>query len=105
MKTSTGIIEGDPEADGYYLNFAWSARIGTAAESINNLLKIPQAKNAAEAMKYFCRAFICSLQLDNGRHRGQYRLSARRTLSEESRRALRGFCPIWVGMKVRTGRE
>jgi len=48
-----GILEGEPEADGYYLNFAWSARRGTAAESINNLLKIPQAKTAAEAMNYF----------------------------------------------------
>ena len=48
-----GILEGEPEADGYYLNFAWSARKGTTAESINNLLKIPQAKTAAEAMNYF----------------------------------------------------
>jgi len=48
-----GIIEGQPDENGYYLNFAWSARKGTAAESINNLLKIPQAKNAAEAMNYF----------------------------------------------------
>jgi penicillin amidase len=48
-----GILEGQPEADGYYLNFAWSARKGTAAESINNLLKIPQAKTAAETMNYF----------------------------------------------------
>jgi len=48
-----GILENEPDEDGYYLNFAWSARQGTAAESINNLLKIPQAKNAAEAMNYF----------------------------------------------------
>ena len=48
-----GILEGQPDENGYYLNFAWSARKGTAAESINNLLKIPQAKNAAEAMNYF----------------------------------------------------
>jgi len=48
-----GILEGEPDENGYYLNFAWSARKGTAAESINNFLKIPQAKNAAEAMNYF----------------------------------------------------
>ncbi len=48
-----GILEGEPEVDGYYLNFAWSARSGTAAESVDNLFKVPQAKTAAEAMKYF----------------------------------------------------
>jgi len=48
-----GILEGEPDADGYYLNFAWSARLGTTAESVNNLFKIPHAKTAAEAMKYF----------------------------------------------------
>ena len=48
-----GILEGEPEENGYYLNFAWSARQGTVAESVNNLLKIAQAKNAAEAMNYF----------------------------------------------------
>jgi len=48
-----GILEGEPDADGYYLNFAWSARLGTTAESVNNLFKIPHAKTAGEAMKYF----------------------------------------------------
>ena len=48
-----GILEGEPHENGYYLNFAWSARKGTVAESVNNLPKIPRAKNAAEAMNYF----------------------------------------------------
>ena len=48
-----GILEGEPDEDGYYLNFAWSAQKVTSAESISNLLKIPRAKNAAEAMTYF----------------------------------------------------
>ena len=48
-----GVLEGEPHENGYYLNFAWSARKGTAGKSINNLPKIAQAQNAAEAMEYF----------------------------------------------------
>jgi penicillin amidase len=48
-----GILEGEPDENGYYLSFAWSAHKNTAAESINNYLKVPQAKNAGEAMNYF----------------------------------------------------
>jgi penicillin amidase len=48
-----GILEGEPVEDGYYLNFAWTARKGAAAESMNNLLQVPDAKTTAEAMQYF----------------------------------------------------
>jgi len=48
-----GILEGEPDEDGYYLNFAWSAQKVTSADSISNLLKIPRAKNAAGSMTYF----------------------------------------------------
>jgi penicillin amidase len=48
-----GILEGEPDEDGYYLNYAWSGQKVTSTESIGNLLKIPKAKNAAEAMNYF----------------------------------------------------
>ena len=48
-----GILEGEPDEDGFYLNFAWSARKGTLAPTADNLLKVPQAKTAAEAMTYF----------------------------------------------------
>ena len=52
-ENDAGILEGDPKEDGYYLNFAWSARKGTIAESVNNLLRVPEAKDAKEAMQYF----------------------------------------------------
>ena len=48
-----GILEGEPGENGYYLNFAWSGLKASTAKSVNNILKIPQAKNAAEAMNYF----------------------------------------------------
>ena len=51
-----GILEGEPDEDGYYLNFAWSARKGTAAESAGNLMKVPYTKNTAEAMNCFANA-------------------------------------------------
>ncbi len=48
-----GLLEGEPDEDGYYLCFAWTGGPGTAAESANNLVKVPHAKNAAEALNYF----------------------------------------------------
>ncbi|MBW2412688.1 MAG: penicillin acylase family protein [Deltaproteobacteria bacterium] len=54
-KNETGLLEGEPEEDGYYLNYAWSSRKGRLAESINNLLKVPHAKSTEEAMQYFAR--------------------------------------------------
>ncbi len=48
-----GLVEGEPREDGYYLCFAWTGGPGTAAESANNLLKVPHAKNAEEALNYF----------------------------------------------------
>ncbi|MGD8761985.1 MAG: penicillin acylase family protein [Desulfobacteraceae bacterium] len=48
-----GILEGEPDEDGYYLNYAWSSRKGTAAISLNNLYKVSQANTAEEARDYF----------------------------------------------------
>ena len=48
-----GILEGEPDEDGYYLNFAWSSRKGAVAISADNLLKVSQANNAEEARGYF----------------------------------------------------
>ncbi|MCP4626946.1 MAG: penicillin acylase family protein [bacterium] len=52
-ENDAGILEGDPKENGYYLNFAWSARKGTIAESLDNLLRVPEARDAKEAMQYF----------------------------------------------------
>ena len=48
-----GILEGEPDQDGYYLNYAWSSRKGTVAISADNLFKISQATTAEEARPYF----------------------------------------------------
>ena len=53
FENDAGILEGEPQEDGYYLNFAWSARKGTIAKSLDNLLRVPEAIDAKEAMQYF----------------------------------------------------
>jgi penicillin amidase len=53
FENDIGVIEGEPNTNGYYLNFAWSSRKGTVASSIDNLIKLSTAKNTKEAMKYF----------------------------------------------------
>ena len=50
-----GFLEGEPDEDGYYLCLAWTGRLGSVAESANNLLKVPDAVNAEEALNYFAR--------------------------------------------------
>ncbi len=50
-----GILEGEPLEDGYYLCHAWTGRKGTAAETANHLFKVPDAKNAEEALDLFAR--------------------------------------------------
>ncbi|MEE4261125.1 MAG: penicillin acylase family protein [Desulfobacteraceae bacterium] len=50
-----GVLEGEPIEDGYYLSHAWTGRKGTAAETANNLFKVPHAKNAEEALDLFAR--------------------------------------------------
>ena len=52
-ENENGILEGEPDEDGYYLNFAWSAHRVASVDSISNLMKIPMSRNAAEAMNYF----------------------------------------------------
>jgi len=52
-ESDNGVLEGEPNTDGYWLSFAWSARRGTIAESMDNILKIPWTKNVKEAMTCF----------------------------------------------------
>jgi penicillin amidase len=52
-ESENGVLEGEPETDGYWLSFAWSSRRGCVATSMDNILKVPRAKNAKEAMGYF----------------------------------------------------
>ncbi len=52
-ESENGVLEGEPDKDGYWLSFAWSSRRGTAAESMDSILKIPKTKNVKEAMGCF----------------------------------------------------
>jgi len=50
-----GILEGEPDEDGYYLCFAWSGKQkkNTGSTSLCNFMKILKARNVEEAMDYF----------------------------------------------------
>ena len=48
-----GILEQEPDEDGYYLCHAWTGRGGTAAETANNLLQLSHTRNVAEALDLF----------------------------------------------------
>jgi penicillin amidase len=52
-ESENGVLEGEPTTDGYWLSFAWSARRGVVARSMESILKVPGSKNVKEAMGYF----------------------------------------------------
>ena len=52
-ETDLGVLEGEPTEDGYYLTYAWSARKGCIAESMNRILELPDAKNVSEAIELY----------------------------------------------------
>jgi penicillin amidase len=53
--TEHGVLEGEPDEDGFYLSFALSIKKypGSVAQTLDNFLKIFRAKNAEEALEYF----------------------------------------------------
>lgn len=59
-ESDAGVLEGVPDEDGYYLSYAWSARKGCMAESLNNLLKVTKAKSVSEAMKLFSNMYFAT---------------------------------------------
>ncbi|MBN1880704.1 MAG: penicillin acylase family protein [Deltaproteobacteria bacterium] len=52
-ETDLGLLEGEPTEDGFYLTFAWSARKGCIAESLNRLLELPAVRTVSEAMDIY----------------------------------------------------
>jgi penicillin amidase len=52
-ESENGVLEGEPDRDGYWLSMAWSSRRGTTAESMDSILKIPKTRNVKEAMGCF----------------------------------------------------
>ena len=54
-ETEHGILEGEPEGDGYYLSYAWTGKVqkGTAVQSLENTFRITRAESAAEAIDLF----------------------------------------------------
>ncbi len=52
-ESDNGVLEGEPNTDGYWLSFSCSARRGTVAQSMDSIIKVPRAKNVKEAMGCF----------------------------------------------------
>ena len=50
-----GLLEGSPEEDGYYLNFAWTGITGTTAETLEGFFSLVDAENVDEAMEALSR--------------------------------------------------
>lgn len=48
-----GVLEGDPQADGYYLVLSWSAKDNCGANDFNAMFNLEKAKNVREAMDLF----------------------------------------------------
>ncbi len=48
-----GLLEGNPQKEGYYLVLSWSAKDGCGANDCNGILKLPRVKTVGEAMNRF----------------------------------------------------
>ena len=48
-----GLLEGDPEEEGYLLVLGWSGKDDCGAGEFNGLLKLPEARNVRQAMELF----------------------------------------------------
>jgi penicillin amidase len=55
-----GVLEGEPDEEGYYLLLSWSAKNGCGAEDFNTMLTLPEAKTAKDAMERFKRLDVSS---------------------------------------------
>lgn len=53
-ETDRGVLEGEPDEDGYYLCLAWSMRDAGAA-TVANFLAAARSRSVSEAMAHFCR--------------------------------------------------
>ncbi len=50
-----GVLEGEPDEDGYHLCHAWSGRKASAAESANHLLQLFETRNVEQALDIFAQ--------------------------------------------------
>lgn len=48
-----GLLEGEPEEDGYYLTFAWTALNGATARTLQSFLRLAEVNSAEEALDCF----------------------------------------------------
>jgi penicillin amidase len=55
-----GVLEGDPEEDGYYLCMAWTLGRGRGADTLNHGAKIFTSNTVAEVMPHFAAIDFCS---------------------------------------------
>ncbi|MEA2101868.1 MAG: penicillin acylase family protein [Thermodesulfobacteriota bacterium] len=55
LENEHGVLEGDPEKEGYYLVNSWSAARGCGADDFNGMLNLHKARNVRDAMGMFKR--------------------------------------------------
>jgi len=53
-----GVLEGEPDGDGYYLCHAWTGRQASAAESANHHFKLFHAETTREALDIFAKLYF-----------------------------------------------
>lgn len=84
-ETEHGVLEEEPEADGYYLCLAWSGARGCGAESVAGMLQAPYLKTAPEALDCFKELDFSAFNwvvADAGGNVG-YRMSGRNPIRKE----------------------
>lgn len=61
-ETDHGLLEGEPDSDGYYLSYAWASRSrgSTAVESLQAFADIHKARNVHDAIEAFARLSFAS---------------------------------------------
>lgn len=90
-KNDHGVLEGDPEKQGYYLTTAW-ASANSGAESVNSLIKMWDAKTVTEGMDLLGRVETSwNFVLADRKGNIGYQMSG---LMPKRREGISGFVPL-----------
>lgn len=78
-ENENGLLEGDPNDEGYYLALGWSVARGCGAADFNAIMKVMTSRSAEEAMTWFRRMEMVSMNWVVADTRGNigYQMSGR----------------------------
>ena len=78
-ENENGLLEGDPQKEGLYLVLGWSAAKGCGAEDFNAMMNVMTARSVEEAMTWFRRMEVVSMNWVVADTRGDigYQMSGR----------------------------